>query len=104
MATAPTPSYTEVPFEYSRNLPGILGQLGLTVAVSTYQAGKLVLIGGTPDGLEVSLHTFDRVMGVAFKPDALAVATRQEIWFLRSAPSIARRLEPAGTHDACFLA
>jgi uncharacterized protein (TIGR03032 family) len=32
------------------------------------------------------------------------VGTRREVWVLRSEPYIAPRLEPAGRHDACFLA
>ena len=43
-------------------------------------------------------------MGVAVRPDRLAVGTLTQIWFLRSAPDIAPRLAPAGRHDACFLA
>src|SRR5262249_30375676 len=33
----------------------------------------------------------------------LAVGTRSQIWFLRNAPDIAPRIEPAGQHDACYL-
>jgi uncharacterized protein (TIGR03032 family) len=33
----------------------------------------------------------------------LAIGTRKEVWFLRDAPDIAPRIEPAGHHDACFL-
>ena len=35
----------EVRHEYTRNLPGLLGQLGVSVLVSTYQAGKVVGVG-----------------------------------------------------------
>ena len=41
----------------------------------------------------------------AWRVDArrLAIGTRNEVWFLRNAPDIAPRVEPAGQHDACFL-
>jgi uncharacterized protein (TIGR03032 family) len=42
-------------------------------------------------------------MGVAVAPDALAVGTRSEVWFARSAPDIAPKLEPRGRFDACYL-
>src|SRR5258708_16813652 len=42
-------------------------------------------------------------MGLAVKPDPLAVAARAQVWFLRGAPDLAARVEPAGRHDACFL-
>ena len=34
----------------------------------------------------------------------MAVGARAAIWFLRDDPEIARRIEPAGQHEACFLA
>ena len=42
-------------------------------------------------------------MGLAVKPDAIAVAARAQVWFLHAAPDLAARVEPAGRHDACFL-
>jgi uncharacterized protein (TIGR03032 family) len=43
-------------------------------------------------------------MGIAVKPGTIAVCTRKEVWFLRDAPDIAAKLQPAGLYDACFLA
>jgi uncharacterized protein (TIGR03032 family) len=105
MASTPEASRSrEVRFEYARSLPKILDRFGISLVVSTYQAGKLVIISARQDDLAVTFHNFDRPMGVAFRPDCLAVASRQEVWFLRSTPSIAASIKPAGTHDACFLA
>ena len=42
-------------------------------------------------------------MGLAVKPDGIAVAARAQVWFLHGAPDLAARVEPAGRHDACFL-
>ena len=33
----------------------------------------------------------------------LAIGTTIQVWEFRDVPDVARRLEPAGTHDACFL-
>jgi uncharacterized protein (TIGR03032 family) len=49
------------------------------------------------------VRTFDRPMGLAVNGPRLALGTRKEVWFLRDAPDIAPRIEPAGRHDACFL-
>jgi uncharacterized protein (TIGR03032 family) len=43
-------------------------------------------------------------MGIAVKPGTIAVCTRKDVWFLRDAPDIAAKLQPAGRYDACFLA
>jgi uncharacterized protein (TIGR03032 family) len=101
----PASPQREVRYEYSRNLAPLLTHLGASLVVSTYQAGKLVVVGVDPQGaLALSFHNFERAMGVAVRPDRLAVGTLTQIWFLRSAPDIAPRLGPDGRHDACFLA
>jgi len=101
---ASEPTQREVRYEYSQNLVPLLSHLRLSLVVSTYQAGKLVVVGVDAAGaLAISFHNFERAMGVAVRPDRLAVGTLAQIWFLRSAPDIARRLEPRGRHDACFL-
>jgi uncharacterized protein (TIGR03032 family) len=101
----PAPPHREVRYEYSRELAPLLTSLGASLVVSTYQAGKLVVVGVDSHGaLALSFHNFERAMGVAARPDRLAVGTLTQIWFLRSAPDIAPRLAPAGRHDACFLA
>jgi uncharacterized protein (TIGR03032 family) len=49
------------------------------------------------------VRTFERPMGLAVDAQRLAVGTRSQVWFLRNAPDIAARVEPAGQHDACYL-
>src|SRR5881227_2593873 len=93
----------EVRHNYTRTLPPLLSQLGVSLLVSTYQAGKVVAVGVAQGELTLSYHNFERAMGLAVKPDSLAVGARAQVWFLNSAPDIAPRVEPAGRHDACFL-
>jgi uncharacterized protein (TIGR03032 family) len=81
----------------------LLSQLGVSLLVSTYQAGKVVAVGVTQGELNLSYHNFERAMGLAVKPDGIAVGARAQVWFLKSAPDLASRVEPAGRHDACFL-
>ena len=74
-----------------------------TLLISTYQAGKLVIVraGGRVSTL---LRTFDQAMGLAADPRRMAIGTRDRIWLLRNAPDIAPQLEPVGRHDAVLLA
>jgi uncharacterized protein (TIGR03032 family) len=94
----------EVRHEYTLNLPRILEHLGASLLVSTYQAGKLVVVGVGSGGLELSYHNFETAMGIAVRPGQVAVGARAAIWFLSNDSNIARQIEPAGEHDACFLA
>jgi uncharacterized protein (TIGR03032 family) len=98
-----TPPTREVRHEYTHSLPPLLSQVGVSLLVSTYQAGKVVAVGAAQGELTLSYHNFERAMGLAVKPDAVAVGARAQVWFLRSAPDLAAQLAPAGRHDACFL-
>jgi uncharacterized protein (TIGR03032 family) len=97
-------AYREVRYEHSRNLPAVLEHLGVSLLVSTYQAGKLFVVGARQGELAQAFHNFEQAMGVAVTPDGIAVGTRNQVWTLRAAPDIAPRLQPAGRHDGCFLA
>src|SRR5262245_6886633 len=101
--TAHAPATREVRHEYTRTLPALLSQLGVSLLVSTYQAGKVVAVGAHQGELTLSYHNFERAMGLAVKPDCVAVGARAQVWFLKSAPDLAAQVVPAGRHDACFL-
>src|SRR5262245_40128367 len=98
---APPPR--EVRHEYTHSLPPLLSQLGISLLVSTYQAGKVVAVGVAAGELTLAYHNFERAMGMAVTPDGLAVAARAQVWFLHAAPDLAARVEPVGRHDALFL-
>jgi uncharacterized protein (TIGR03032 family) len=95
------------PFRYvhSANFPALLEQLGSSLAVTTYQAGKLMLVRSAGGALSTLLRSFEKPMGLALSDDRerLVVGTRRMVWTLRAAPEIAPQLEPVGRHDACFV-
>jgi protein O-GlcNAc transferase len=92
-----------VEYSHSSNLPEILEQLNLSLLISTYQAGQLIVVGAWRGQLTFSFHRFDQIMGVAVGADRLAVGTRRQITFLTSAHNLAPSIEPAGSHDSCWL-
>ncbi len=95
--------YREVRYEHSTDFPTLLSHLGVSLLVSTYQAGKLAVVSAAGARLSLAFPNFDRPMGVAVGLRQVAVGARRQVWFLASAPDVARRIEPAGQHDACFL-
>jgi uncharacterized protein (TIGR03032 family) len=97
------PPTREVRYQYSPGFAPILAGLRTSLLVSTYQAGKLVAVGVREGKLTFSFHNFERAMGVAVRPDRVAVGSRAQVWYLDSAPDLVPRLEPPGRHDACFL-
>src|SRR5262249_2170570 len=81
----------------------ILQELGASILVTTYQAGKLVMLRPDGDRLNTHFRGFSKPMGLAIDGDRLAIGTSVEIWEYHNAPAVAGTVEPAGTHDACFL-
>src|SRR5437660_8472014 len=100
-----SPAQSAVAFHYTQtdSFVALLQQLGASLLISTYQANKLLVARATGDGLSILVRTFERPMGLAADTQRLTIGTRNQMWFLRNAPDIAARVEPAGQHDACFL-
>ena len=69
----------------SRQFPNFLAEQKLSLAFTTYQAGKLFLLGLKPDGrISVFERTLERCMGMVASPGALLVATLYQIWRFRN--------------------
>src|SRR5580658_2318584 len=100
----PSLEFRDIRCSHSENLPALLTQLRLSVLISTYQTGHVVVVAARQGRLVLTFHQFERAMGMAVKPDCMAVCTVKEVWFARSAPDIVAKLEPQGQFDACFLA
>src|SRR5262249_50961442 len=94
-----------LPAAHPANSPALLRQLGASLLVPPYQAGKLVLVRDEGDHLNTHYRAFPSPMGLALADGGsrLAIGTTLQVWEFRDVPSVARRLEPAGRHDACFL-
>ena len=104
-AETATPSSADRGFQYSapENLVEILDRIGGSLLISTYQAGRLVAVGVLRGRLTLSLHAFDSAMGMAVAADRIAIGSTSQVWLLQSHHEIARRLEPPGQYDGCFV-
>jgi len=99
------PSEAEAPLRavHTPNFPALLRQLGASLLVTTYQAGKLVLVRDEGDRLNTHFRAFQAPMGLAFDGTRLAVGTKIQVWEFADVPAVTAKLEPPGRHDACFL-
>lgn len=77
----------------------------LSIAVSTYQAGKLLLIGWNGRQVSLNARNFDQAMGLDIAGDSLALATRHSIHRFTNAAPLASDFDPAqpGRYDALYL-
>jgi uncharacterized protein (TIGR03032 family) len=114
---------------HTPNFPTLLRQLGASLLVTTYQAGKLVMVRDEGDHLNTHYRAFQSPMGLALAESGtrLAIGTTLQVWEFRDVPDVARRLprkdeggrmkdeqskdssdssfilHPSSFHDACFL-
>jgi uncharacterized protein (TIGR03032 family) len=105
--SSPDPVEAEAPQPlravHTANFPGLLRRLGASLLVTTYQAGKLVLVRDEGDHLNTHFRGFRAPMGLAFGGGRLAVGTTFQVWEFADVPAVTTKLEPPGKHDACFL-
>jgi uncharacterized protein (TIGR03032 family) len=88
---------------HSTNFPALLRQLGASLLVTTYQAGKLVIVRDEGDHLNTHFRVLQAPMGMALDGSRLAIGTSIQIWEYVDVPAVAAKLEPPGRHDGCFL-
>lgn len=88
---------------HTSNLPQMLEQANFSMLVTTYQAGRLIV--ARPDNGKLNTHfqMFDKPMGMAADRGRMAVGTSHAIQFFRNMPNVAKKLEPAGKYDGCYL-
>ncbi len=90
---------------YDSNVPDLLKKLNCSIAVSTYQTGKLIFICPAGPGklVQIPKH-FKKPMGIAVKGDKLAVATLHSVMVFKNSPELAKSfpLRP-DVYDALFM-
>ncbi len=88
---------------HTSNLPALFAELQMSLVVSTYQAGKVILIRNDGGVLNTHFRTFGKPMGIAADRAHLTIGGTNTVWYYRNLPAVAEKLTPAGKHDACYL-
>lgn len=88
---------------HTASMPKLLQQAASSLLVSTYQAGKLVIVRENEGKLNTHFRVYNRPMGLAHDGGRMALGTALSVEYYRNMPEVARKLEPEGRHDAAFL-
>lgn len=89
---------------HTANFPELLKHFASSLALSTYQAGKLVLLRVDGNAINTHFRSFNRPMGMAIDGERLALGAFMEIAEFRNMPALAPRLANPPRHDAVYLA
>jgi len=102
-----TPPQAPAPFSmsYSPALPELLIQLNCSLAISTYQAGKVVFVSPRDENRLIQLpRSFNKAMGISFHEDKMLVATKSEVILLKDSPDLGYHYpRKPQTYDAFYL-
>lgn len=90
---------------YSPNVPELLLQLNCTIALSTYQAGKVVFLSAKDEDALVQLpRNFEKAMGINVRNGKMVVATKDEVLVLVNSLELAKFYpRNPNTYDALFM-
>jgi uncharacterized protein (TIGR03032 family) len=89
---------------HSANMGPMFGELGISVMVTTYQAGRLVILERNDQGtLNNHFCQFVRPMGLAIYREYLALGNHCAIDEFHDLPAVARNIKTPGSFDAAYL-
>jgi uncharacterized protein (TIGR03032 family) len=102
--TPPKDSGPPLASVHTTSLPELLERLGVSILISTYQAGKLIVVRSEGGRVNTHFRNFHTPMGLALLGDRLAIGTRTQVLQYQNQAAVAPRLPPAArAHDACFV-
>ena len=95
---------------HTTTFPEILSQLNASVWVTTYQAGKLVILRNDGGVLNTHFRNLIKPMGLSQVGGRIAVGCSVDIWEYHNVPAVCEKLDAShdypsthAKHDACFL-
>ncbi|MEC9209986.1 MAG: TIGR03032 family protein [Bacteroidota bacterium] len=93
--------------KYTPQIPQLLRQLNCSIAISTYQAGKVIFISAKNEDSLIQLpRNFEKAMGIAedSQKDKIAIACKDEVIVFRNSQDLAAFYPNApNKYDALYL-
>lgn len=92
-------------FYYSSSFPEFLQRNNISIALSTYQAGKVIFVSSS-NGTSIHLYAknFKRPMGIAVNENQMAIANRSKVDLFISSPPLAYNFpQKRGHYEALYL-
>ncbi len=100
-------AYAPFTLNYSPQVPELMFRLGCTLAISTYQAGKLIFISAKDENALIQLpRNFEKPMGIALSEDGnnMALACKNQIITFANSPDLALHYPKSpGKYDALYM-
>jgi uncharacterized protein (TIGR03032 family) len=79
--------------EYSEGLPRLLKELNISIAFTSYQAGRLMFVRSDGETIDVNFKAFPRPMGLTFTGNELTLGTFTQLINFRREDSLVAKLK-----------
>lgn len=88
---------------HTASLPQLLHELSSSLLVTTYQAGKLIVVRENQGVVNTHFRVFDKPMGLAADAHGFALGCTRRVVHYANMPALSAKLDPPHRHDACYL-
>ncbi len=88
---------------YSDSFAALLQRLQCSLLVSTYQAGKLIVVRESEGGINTHFTQFNRPMGIAAQGNIMALGSDVHIHTFKNLPVLLPKLAEDNPYDACYV-
>jgi len=89
--------------QHTQSFPDFLKQTGISILVSTYQAGKLISLRQQDGVLNTHFIDMQKPMGIALQEPHLAIGSSYQLGHYFNMADVAAKIEPVNTHNACYV-
>ena len=89
--------------QHTSTFPEFLAQTGISLLVSTYQAGKLIMLRHQDGVLNTHFVDMQKPMGIALQDPHLAVGSSFQLTHYFNMPDVGAKVEPQNTHNSCYV-
>lgn len=100
---AQQPQEQKIAFAYSQNIVNFFKQTHTTVLLSTYQTGKIMIIGQENDQFDIRFKEFPRPMGMCKKDGRVYAGLGHGIYQFSNYSGLTKNLEEGNRYDACYI-
>lgn len=88
---------------HTTSFPALLRELRCSLLVTTFQAGRVIVMRPQQDAINTHFFALPRPMGLAADANRLFVGAHRSVHEYRNVPAVAPRVDPPNAHDAVYL-
>ena len=88
---------------HTNNFPQLLRELSASLLVTTFQAGRVIVLRPQRELINTHFFALPRPMGLAADRNRIFVGSHRSVHEYRNVPAVAPRLDPPNANDAVYL-